>query len=89
MPPHASTWLAILQEQALGHRLAHIDLLLDTTGLRYPLWQSLADLKNEPGIALLLDGTPNRTSPSRVLCCCVCNGPIRNIGSGCRRSSTH
>lgn len=60
MPPHASNWLAILQEQALGHRLAHIDLLLDTTGLRYPLWQSVADLKAEPGIALLLNGTPEQ-----------------------------
>ena len=60
MPPHASNWLAILQEQALVHRLAHIDVLLDTTGLKYPLWQSLADLKNEPGIALLLDGTPEQ-----------------------------
>ncbi|WJN59615.1 DUF4123 domain-containing protein [Pseudomonas sp. SO81] len=60
MPTHASTWLAILQEQALSHRLAHIDLLLDTTGLNYPLWQSVADLKAEPDIALLLDGTPEQ-----------------------------
>ncbi len=35
-------------------------MLLDTTGLKYPLWQSLADLKAEPGIALLLDGTPEQ-----------------------------
>ncbi|UUY09489.1 DUF4123 domain-containing protein [Pseudomonas sp. J452] len=56
----ASTWLATLQEQALSHRLAHIDLLIDTTGLNYPLWQSLAELKAEPAIALLLDNTPEQ-----------------------------
>ena len=61
MPTTASTWLTALQEQALGHRLPHIDLLLDATGLRYPLWQSLAELKTAPGMALLLDGTPEQS----------------------------
>lgn len=56
----ASTWLATLQEQALSHRLAHIDLLIDATGLNYPLWQSLAELKAEPAIAMLLDNTPEQ-----------------------------
>ena len=60
MPNHAASWLALLQEQAASHRLDHIDLLLDGSGMEYPLWQSLADLETQPDIAPLLDDTPEQ-----------------------------
>lgn len=56
-PTHA-TWLMHLREQALKHGLLHLDLLINATGLDYPLIPTLATLTAQPDMARLLGGTP-------------------------------
>jgi hypothetical protein len=51
-------WLSHLQGRATGKGHSHIDLLINTTGLEYPLLQQLNQLKPPPQLALLFTGTP-------------------------------
>ncbi|MEB0094440.1 DUF4123 domain-containing protein [Pseudomonas sp. CCI1.2] len=51
-------WLNSLQEQAKASDLEHLDILIDATGLDYPLLKQLAELEPRPLQALLFDGTP-------------------------------
>lgn len=58
MFPTHSTWLMQLREQTLKHGLPHLDLLINATGLDYPLAPTLASLTTQPAMARLLEGTP-------------------------------
>lgn len=56
--PSAAEWQAQLHEQSLKHGLRHLDLLINATGLAYPLESSVDSLPQAPAIAHLLQGTP-------------------------------
>lgn len=58
MYPHASEWLASLSERAQADKLQHLDVLIDSTALAYPLQQRLHALPSPPLQARLLDGLP-------------------------------
>lgn len=58
MFPTHPMWLMQLREQALKHGLPHLDLLINATGLDYPLTPTLAPLLPQPDMARLLESTP-------------------------------
>ena len=60
MYPNATDWLASLRQRASSARLEHLDVLINATGLDYPLLESLAALPQSPQQALLLAGTPEQ-----------------------------
>jgi hypothetical protein len=51
-------WLKCLLQDAETSDLEHLDLLVDATGLDYPLLQRLTELEPQPLHAMLLEGTP-------------------------------
>lgn len=58
MYPTATTWLNMLQEQGRAAKLPYLDLLVNATGLAYPLQQHLQELPTPPLQASLLEHTP-------------------------------
>lgn len=56
--PSAAEWQAQLHEQSLKHGLRHLDLLINATGLAYPLESSVDSLPQAPASAHLLQETP-------------------------------
>lgn len=57
---HVKHWLMHLHGRAISKGLNHVDLLINGTGLEYPLLQQLNELKPAPLIALLFAGTPEQ-----------------------------
>ena len=51
-------WPNSLQQHAEASDLEHLDILIDATGLDYPLLQRLDELEPQPLQALLFEGTP-------------------------------
>lgn len=51
-------WVSHLQGRAMDKGLSHVDVLINATGLEYPLLQHLEQLKPAPQLALLFAGTP-------------------------------
>lgn len=53
-------WLRGLEQHAEANSLEHLDIVIDATGLDYPLLPQLAELEPRPQQALLFDGTPEQ-----------------------------
>lgn len=68
MKPFTQPWLNLLCEQAVQARLKHFDLLIDASNLHYPLLSRLAELRQPPELAKLLQGTPEEAIAA--------NGPL-------------
>lgn len=58
MKEAAEQWLVMLKAQADSHSLKHLDLLINATGLDYPLDARLDELYPSPPQARLFEGTP-------------------------------
>ncbi|WP_426143736.1 DUF4123 domain-containing protein [Pseudomonas sp. DWP3-1-2] len=58
MSMYVKDWLNHLHARAMGKGLGHVDVLINATGLEYPLLPELRALQPAPLIALLFEGTP-------------------------------
>lgn len=76
---HVKDWLSHLHIRAVSKGLGHVDLLINATGLDYPLLQQLRDLQPTPQIALLFAGTPEHALAEQ--------GPV--LARLARSESTH